>query len=130
MHPNFRLVLLFSLASCLLGGEVYGVRCGNPSCGFRSDFRFGGAKGFDQVQGFCSGCENFVAISWPRNDPRTKPTPIKYVGSIHLEADRSIYDCPDCRGSFQNICKPSALKTVICPKCKESRLSYALKKHR
>lgn len=128
MNPHPRCLFLLSLASCLLGGEVYSVRCRNHVCGFHADFEFGGAKGFDQIQGFCTNCEKFVKVSWPRHEPGKQPTPIKYVGSMKLEADRSIYNCPHCSGSFQNICQPRVLHMMICPKCKESHLSYALRR--
>jgi len=123
-------LLLFFVTSALMGGDVYVVRCKDRSCGFQADFEFGGGKEFDQVQGFCSSCRKFVKRSWPHHDPDQHPTPIKYVGSMKLEANRSIYPCPDCSGCFQNVCKPRALKAEICPRCQVSHLAYSLKKRR
>lgn len=116
------LPLLFSITCCLAGGEVYSVRCKSPSCGFRTEFDFGSRKAFCQVQGFCSGCEKFVKLTWPRKDPSKEPNTLKYVGNINPEIGRSYFQCPDCSGSFQNIPKPRVLKASICPKCKESKL--------
>lgn len=98
-----------------------------PMCDFESEVVFGGGMFFEQVTAYCVACEQFVYISWTReNLPEEmtangnikivpKPKPRGRVWDARTGQFSTIHACPKCKGAVAQISTQADL--VHCPKC-------------
>jgi hypothetical protein len=118
-------VVVSSIAAVALAGTSYKFTCNNEKCGFKGSVDFGGGFKFEQITGYCTQCQKFVYLRWPREAKsvegmKSKPKSVGLVWDAATGQNKELYACPDCKSGFLPIASENELR--FCPKCGQESL--------